>query len=246
MEKESPRFTTRKRIEDGYNADIETWSSDEETASSDEGEMTHLRKRIRAQDRQIHRRHTNRQSPPTPPPFFTSQIVLSKFLIQYWDATHPHDAVINKPVGNMDSTRQAIACPTRLKTRKTLPKVEVSERFFSLEKSLSFSELARILLEAEPPYRVVHANAAYARLREGRRPIVVSDDEQNTSSLQAAASYYFDCQMMDNAVVRMYPVTGSDYLDRGDAPRTATHYLVEATSTHPLAQPMNEYAHVVG
>jgi hypothetical protein len=91
----------------------------------------------------------------------------------------------------------------------------------SLEDSLGFTSHPRILMEAEAPHRVVHANAAYDRLRKIDLP-----------NLGTTCDF-----------LTIYPVVGSEH-HAGDIPHV-THYLVEGSAGSKTLT-LEQYAHAIG
>jgi hypothetical protein len=212
--------------EDGYNADVEeplyntdeedTWTDDDNDKEVYPSTFPACRKRRRPQQSQNND---------------TSLLVLSKFLVQYWNAIR-----IQPP----KKKKKKLHCtpPPPLSTRTILP--QISCRHVSLEHALSFSPLARILLQAEQPHAVVHANAAYARLRgdinmNNTKEMNVHNNNNNNNnvSLVNAIQNYFACiAAMDDYMLTLYPVCSSETMM--DSMPMVTHYLVEATMNAPL------------
>jgi hypothetical protein len=173
---------------DGYTADTEhetSSDSTEDTVSSDERSIARKRRRPpslnhdQRRRRQFHRECNTSGS--------TSLSVQSKFLEHYFESTQ-------QQVPEQQNDLQASCIHT------TLPLSSLSLRCISIEDSLAFTSLPRILIEAKPPYHVVHTNAAYARLRGQETPC------------------FGPCDLLT-----MYPVLGSDC----HADPHVTHYLVE-------------------
>lgn len=173
---------------DGYSADIEEESnvdSTEDTWSYDERPIARKRRRrqcLQHDKRSRRQRHQERNTNGS-----TSLSALTKFLEHYCQSTR-------QQVPSHQNDLQTSCIHT------TIP-LALSPLCVSLEDSLAFTSLPRILMEAEPPYHVVHANAAYARLRGQETPC------------------FGPCDLLT-----IFPVLSSDYY----AGPHVTHYLVEA------------------
>jgi len=192
---------------DGYTADIEEacCSEEEEEGVWSEDELATgslSRKRRRA---------------PPPQQYNTSLVVLSKFLVQYWDAIR-----VTPPPPPPPKKQKTVSLVDKESTLLLLP--QVSCRHVSLEEALAFTPLARILLQAEPPHSVVHANAAYARLCGSDKVI---QKHQNTSLMNAIQHSFANAHPTKDMTLTMYPVCSNEVVHADLF--MVTHYLIEAT-----------------
>jgi hypothetical protein len=180
---------------DGYSA------SAEDTSSYDERPIARKRRRrpsMQHDQRSRRQRHRERNTSS-----LTSLSVLSKFLDHYFQSTR-------QQVPEQQNDLQASCIHT------TIP-LALSPLCVSLEDALAFSSLPRILMETEPPYHVVHVNAAYARLRGQETP------------------GFGPCDLLT-----IYSVLGSDFL----AGPHVTHYLLEANGSKTT--PPEQHKRAVG
>ena len=201
---------------DGYCADVEDpcYNIDEEDSSTDEGEKTipstfPVRRKRRRPEEESSQQHT-------------SLLVLSKLLVQYWDA-------VRVPKQEPKKQKRLPRETTTTMTRQITIMPQVSCRHVSLEHALSFTP--RILFQAEPPHAVVHANAAYSRLVGNTDRMHTNPHHQTTDnhvSLLNAIQTYFGQFHADDVTLTMYPVCSSSENTTSSFP-TVTHYLVEAT-----------------
>lgn len=207
-------------MDDGYTADVEESvfedDQEEELMCSDEEDESQkivypstfpppCRKRQR--DLEEEDRHN------------TSLMVLSKFLVQYWDALKESRPPKKKQ-------KKVLTTPIPLYQNVVLP--QVSCRHVSLEEALAFTPLPRIVLQAQPPHSVVHANAAYARFRGSNTTTMFTLRHHHAStSLLNAIQSCFGGIAREEMVLIMYPVCGEEEF------RMVTHYLVEASTSMP-------------
>ena len=189
---------------DGYNADTEQETSSdstEDTCSSDERSIARNRRRRPTLNHDQRIRHQFHQECYTAGS--TSLSALSRLLGHYFESTRQQF-----PEQQHDLPASCI--------HTTIP-CSVSPRCVSIEDSLALTSRPRILIEAKPPYRAVHTNAAYARWKEQETPCVGPCD-----------------------LLTMYLVLGSD----NHAGPHVTHYLVEGYG--PKTTPPEQHKLAVG
>jgi hypothetical protein len=192
----------------GYSGDVDTtYDSPTDTWSDDERPIARKRKRQPGLQHEYSRRRHYRQAHSSGS---TSLIELSKFLQQHFKSTGPQQQQVPEP--------QQFAYDS---VWSKIPSV-LSPLFQTLEDALGFTSHPRILMEAEAPYRVVRANAAYDRLRQKESP-------------------YFGttCDLLT-----IYPVVGSEH-HAGDIPHV-THYLVEANDGASKTSSLEQHKHAIG
>jgi hypothetical protein len=188
----------------GYSGDVDTsFDSPGDAWPEDERPIARKRKRQPGLQHEYSRRRHYRQPHSSGS---ISLIELSKYLQQHCESTQDH---VPQP--------QHFAYDD---VWSKIPSV-LSPVLKSLEDSLGFSSHPSILMEAEAPYRVVHANAAYERLRQKDSPYF-----GNTCDL-----------------LTIYPVVGSEH-HAGDIPHV-THYLIEANDGSNISS-LNQHTHVIG
>jgi hypothetical protein len=150
----------------------------------------------------------------------TSLELLSTFLVQYkqQNATHEREELPLKK-------RHKSAISNKKKKKETIRLPQISCRHVCLEEAIAFSPLARIVLQAEPPHAVVHANAAYARMMCCSESS--SQEEYHHHSLMNACQNAFG-GMTNNVQLTMYPVCETRAHEQVS---TITHYMIEARYT---------------
>lgn len=152
-------------------------------------------------------------------PYKTSLVLLSKLLTQHMSQT---TLIGQQPLPTTEAPWRPSDGP-----ENSFPSIMSSQHLF-LEDAMSFSSLPRILLEADRPNRIVHANAAYAR-RHGKHKVF----QFSGDNLELAVMDLFPYSQADE--VTMYPVWGSDCEADGSL-QHVTHYLAQEVVTHQAHQ----------
>lgn len=152
----------------------------------------------------------------------TSLELLSTFLVQYkqQNATHEREELPLKK-------RHKSAISNNKKKKETIRLPQISCRHVCLEEAIAFSPLARIVLQAEPPHAVVHANAAYARMMCCSESSSQEEYHHHHHSLMNACQNAFG-GMTNNVQLTMYPVCETRAHEQVS---TITHYMIEARYT---------------
>jgi hypothetical protein len=154
----------------------------------------------------------------------TSLELLSTFLVQYkqQNATHEREELPLKK-------RHKSAISNKKKKKETIRLPQISCRHVCLEEAIAFSPLARIVLQAEPPHAVVHANAAYARMMccsESSSQEEYHHHHHHHSLMNACQNAFGG--MTNNVQLTMYPVCETRAHEQVS---TITHYMIEARYT---------------
>jgi hypothetical protein len=165
--------------------------------------------------RQPQHRKPTASSEPHPP---LSLHTLSHLLEDYFQQQHANYKA-PAPVSDEDClTPEQVSFSEFSSSRRS------SEQCLFLEDALGFSSHARVLVEASPLHRVVHANAAYNSLTAKKEPL------QNASAIRVQERFRMPSISLESVVSAMFaddrPVTVYPVQD-SDTSGVIRYYLVE-------------------
>jgi hypothetical protein len=118
------------------------------------------------------------------------------------------------------------------------PALFLSTKTFGMEEALSLSASAHLIIEATPPHRVIHANAAFHHMLTFQQPssLRTTTSFSNNNLRHNSVNHHAQVRSMfgNNRTVTLYPIVDSAVATEGGEQPAPRHYLVELSSETSL------------